>query len=155
MPSEVVHCVICDQRQRGARSKYTVIGTRERVQKVYKAYQQRYGKLLNHSITNTKVHVSCYKGLTYGEGPVSKKNLIGRPKHYPRPCNVSTASNICLYHKSPSIKNKKKNLQGKQHHSSITQQNLNLETINDCLFLLAQEVTVFISHKYFILYVVE
>ena len=140
MPSEIVHCFICGRRERGPRSKYTLIGTVERAQKVYKAYQEHNGKSLNYSLMNTKLHVSCYNNVAFGQESVSKKNQIGRPKRYRRPCHVSTTADTSLPRRLSSINNKKKNLKQKQSPSFITQQNVDLETSDDCLLLSDQEV---------------
>jgi hypothetical protein len=141
MPSEMVHCFICDRRERGSRSKYTLISTVERAQKVYDAYRERYGKSLYYSLMNMKIHVSCYKNVTFGQESVSTKNQTGRPKHYRRPCHASTAPDTSLLRTSSSINNKKKNFKQKQSSSFITQENVDLETTDDCLLLSDQEVT--------------
>ncbi|CAF4148212.1 unnamed protein product [Rotaria magnacalcarata] len=64
MPSQIVHCLLCDRRERTARSKFTTIMTVERQEKIYEGYENRHGKSLNYSLINKKVHVSCYLSIT-------------------------------------------------------------------------------------------
>ena len=80
MPSEIVHCVLCDRRNRAARSKFTKIITRERQEKIYEGYKKLNGYSLNHSLMNKKIHISCYNTFTFGLDPVTTVNKTGRPK---------------------------------------------------------------------------
>ncbi|CAF3423350.1 unnamed protein product [Rotaria sp. Silwood2] len=77
MPSEVVHCVLCDRRERGARSKYTTITTVERQEKIYEGYKKRYGQPLNYCLIKKKVHVACYSSITFGLKALSTVNKPG------------------------------------------------------------------------------
>ena len=80
MPSEIVHCVLCDRRNRAARSKFAKLTTSERQEKIYEGYKKRNGYLLNHSLMNKKIHISCYNKFTVGLEPVTTVNKTGRPK---------------------------------------------------------------------------
>ena len=73
MPSEIVHCVLCDRRNRAARSKFTKITTSERQEKIYDDYKKRNG----YSLMNKKIHISCYNTRL---DPVTTVNKTGRPK---------------------------------------------------------------------------
>ena len=79
-PSEIVHCVLCDRRNRAACSKFTKIATSERQEKIYEGYKKRNGYSLNHSLMNKKIHISCYNTFTFGLNPVTTVNKTGRPK---------------------------------------------------------------------------
>ncbi|CAF3938297.1 unnamed protein product [Rotaria sp. Silwood1] len=81
MPSPVIHCVLCDRRERIARSKLTIITTVEREQKVYEGYKKRFGQPLNYSLLNKTVHTSCYKTIT-----VRLKSLSNRSITSPHRC---------------------------------------------------------------------
>ena len=58
MPSEIVHCVLCDRRNRAARSKFAKLATSERHEKIYDGYKKRNGYSLNHSLMNIKYRVN-------------------------------------------------------------------------------------------------
>ncbi|CAF1472172.1 unnamed protein product [Rotaria sordida] len=132
MPSEVIHCVLCDRRERGARSKFTTITTVERQQKVYEAYEKRHGRPLNYSLINKKVHCSCYHALTFSFRPVSVMNRTGRPKLYKRPrrCNLTT-TNISATHQSSFIKIQRNYSHQNEPQSSSVELNVNMEMGND------------------------
>ena len=80
MPSEIVHCVLCDRRNRAARSKFTKITIRERQEKMYEGYKKRNDYSLNDSLMNKKIHISCYNTFTFGLDPVATVIKTGRPK---------------------------------------------------------------------------
>ena len=79
MPSKIVRCVLCDRRNRAARSKFTKIITSER-QKIYEGYKKRNGYSLKHSLMNKKIHISYYNTFTLGLDPVATVNKTGRLK---------------------------------------------------------------------------
>ncbi|CAF1371485.1 unnamed protein product [Rotaria sordida] len=132
MPSEVIYCVLCDRRERGARSKFTTITTVERQQKVYEAYEKRHGRPLNYSLINKKVHCSCYHALTFSFRPVSIMNRTGRPKLYKRPrrCNLTT-TNISATHQSSFINIQRNYSHQNEPQSSSVELNMNMEMGND------------------------
>ena len=80
MPSEIVHCVLCDRRNRAARSKFAKLTTSERQKKIYEGYKKRNGYSLNHSLMNKKIHISCYNTFTFGLDTVTTVNKTGRRK---------------------------------------------------------------------------
>ena len=94
MPSEIVHCVLCDRRNRAARSKFTKITTSERQEKICEGYKRRNGYSLNHSLMSKKIHISCYNTFTFGWDPVTTVNRTGRPKikNYRRRRSLKNAS---------------------------------------------------------------
>ena len=94
MPSEIVHCVLCDRRNRAARSKFAKLTTRERQEKIYDGYKKPNGYSLNHSLMNKKAHISCCNRFTFGLDPVTTVNKIERPKinSYRRRRNLNNAS---------------------------------------------------------------
>ena len=93
MPSEIVHCFLCDKRNRAARSKFTKITTSKRQGKIYEGYEKRNGYSLNHSLMNKKIHISCYNTFTFRLDPVTTVNKTGRPKikSYSRRRNLKNA----------------------------------------------------------------
>ena len=80
MPSKIVHCVLCDRRNRAARSKFAKLTTSERQEKIYDGYKKRNGYSLNHSLMNKTIYISCYNTFTFGLDPVTTVNKTGRPK---------------------------------------------------------------------------
>ncbi|CAF3490847.1 unnamed protein product [Rotaria sordida] len=132
MPAEVIHCVLCDRRERGARSKFTTITTMERQQKVYEAYEKRHGQPLNYSLINKKVHCSCYRALTFSFTPVPVVNRTGRPKLYKRPrrCNLTTTNTSTIYQSSFTNIQRNYSQQNETQSSSI-ELNVNMEMFND------------------------
>ena len=80
MPLEIVHCVLCDRRNRAARLKFAKLTTSERQEKIYEGYKRRNGYSLNHSLMNKKIHMSCYNRFTFGLDPVTTVNKTGCPK---------------------------------------------------------------------------
>ncbi|CAF3390230.1 unnamed protein product, partial [Rotaria sp. Silwood2] len=94
MPSPVIHCVLCDRRERIARSKLTIITTVEREQKVYEGYQKRFGQPLNYSLLNKTVHTSCYKRITVRLKPLSNRSITSPHKCIPYDnCCISMLTN--------------------------------------------------------------
>ena len=79
MPSEIVHCVLCDRRNRAARSKFAKlhVATSERQEKIYDGYKKRNSYSLNHSLMNKTIHISCYNTFTFGLEPVTTVNKTG------------------------------------------------------------------------------
>ena len=94
MPSEILHCVLYDRRNRAERSKFTKTTTSERQEKIYEGYKKRNGYSLNHSLMNKKIHISCYNTFTFGLDPVTSVNKTGRPKinNYRRRRSLTNAS---------------------------------------------------------------
>ncbi|CAF3953138.1 unnamed protein product, partial [Rotaria sp. Silwood1] len=132
MPSEIIHCVLCDRRERGARSKFTTITTMERQQKVYEAYEKRHGQPLNYSLINRKVHCSCYRALTFSFTPVPVVNRTGRPKLYKRPRRYNlTTTNTSTNHQSSFINIQRNYSQQNEAQSSSVELNMNMKMVND------------------------
>ncbi|CAM4758590.1 unnamed protein product [Rotaria magnacalcarata] len=73
MPSQIVHCLLCDRRERTARSKFTTIMTVERQEKIYEEENQIcnfqrttllvYPILLKVNEQNIRVCYSCHHGV--------------------------------------------------------------------------------------------
>ena len=80
MPTEIVHCVLCDRHDWVARSKFTQITTSESQEKIYECYKKRNDYSLNHSLMNKKIHISCCNTFTFGLDPVTTVNKTERPK---------------------------------------------------------------------------
>ena len=80
MSPEIVHYVLCDRRDRAARSKFTKITTRERQEKIYENYKKRNDYSLKDSLMNKKIHISYYNRFTFGLDPVTTVNKTARPK---------------------------------------------------------------------------
>ena len=141
MSSEVVHCYLCDRRERGARSKVTTVGTVERQQKIYDGYQRLHVRSLNYPLVDKKVHASCYRAVTFGLSSVSDMKMTGRPKRYQHPPRVvSEAISILLNLPTSPINDNRNYLHQNQQHSTSAQLNLDIESIADCRSLSDPEV---------------
>ena len=73
MPSEIVHCVLCDRRNRAARSKFAKLATSERQEKIRDGYKKRNSYSLNHSLMNICIHAQDEKKCEREEK--NKKNI--------------------------------------------------------------------------------
>ena len=105
--------------------------------------------VLYYSSIKTKIHVTCYKKLTFGQESVkTKKN--GRPKyyHYRGGCILSTEKYMSPNYQPSTVNNKQT-----QYQSFITQQKIYRKTYNDCWSLSNNEVkksSIFFHHKCFL-----
>ncbi|CAF3933472.1 unnamed protein product [Rotaria sp. Silwood2] len=140
MPSEIVHCHLCGRRERGARAKFTIIGTAERQQKIYEGYEKHYGQPLKYDLINKKVHSSCYYLLTGGLKSVSTMNRTGRPKIMKRPGRPISTKRKMAANYELSLINIKNNYSYESNSDSFTTDlNLDLEVTNDSFSLFDQE----------------